>query len=425
MKVLNYTTSYFAVFLLILISIWAGVFYYSMLDEIYDSIDDGLDNQKGLILQKVAVDSSILQKNSFDENDYVITEINPEAAKDFNDTYIDTLMYMQNEEDFEPVRLLKSVFRHENKYYLLLVATSMVEEDDLVAELLYAMIWLYIGLIGTILIINNLLLKKIWAPFYNLLNQLKNFSLVKPSRFNVKKTSIDEFQMLNITAQELLQNNIDAYTSQKHFIENAAHELQTPLAISINKLETLAESTNLSGNELTLLASVMQNLERLTRLNKSLLLLFKIENKLFHDKKEVNINALVKKIMADFSDLLEYNQLSIGVVEQDDVTINMNGDLASILVMNLVKNAIVHNYAGGQIKILLKKQSLTIENTGSKKSLDQQKLFARFNHKPGSETTSTGLGLAIVKAVTDLYSFKLLYTYSGNHSFTLLYNRTP
>ena len=56
MKVVNYTTSYLAVFLLLLITVWAGVFYYAMLDEIYDSIDDGLDNQKGLILQKVKID---------------------------------------------------------------------------------------------------------------------------------------------------------------------------------------------------------------------------------------------------------------------------------------------------------------------------------------------------------------------------------
>ena len=62
MKVLNYTTAFFALLLLIIIPVWAGLFYYAVLDEIYDSIDDGLDNQKGLILQKVAVDSSILQK---------------------------------------------------------------------------------------------------------------------------------------------------------------------------------------------------------------------------------------------------------------------------------------------------------------------------------------------------------------------------
>ena len=107
MKVLNYSTSYFAVILLILISIWAAIFYYAMLDEIYDSIDDGLDNQKGLIIQKVSTDSSILRKSNFEEGDYAITETSYQLAKDVTDVYVDTMMYMQNEKDFEPVRLLR------------------------------------------------------------------------------------------------------------------------------------------------------------------------------------------------------------------------------------------------------------------------------------------------------------------------------
>ena len=165
----------------------------------------------------------------------------------------------------------------------------------------------------------------------------------------------------------------------------------------------------------------MQNLERLTRLNKSLLLLFKIENKLFHEKEEVNLYGLTKKIIDDFSDQLGYSRLAIEIIKEEDVTIHMNGDLAFILVTNLVKNAIVHNYPGGKIKIYLKDKSIAFENTGSKEPLDQQKLFARFNHKAGSETTSTGLGLAIVKAIADLYSFNLVYGYTGTHTFTLIF----
>ena len=51
MKLLNLTSRYIAILLLIIIPIWGAVFYYTMLDEIYDSIDDGLDNQKGLVFQ--------------------------------------------------------------------------------------------------------------------------------------------------------------------------------------------------------------------------------------------------------------------------------------------------------------------------------------------------------------------------------------
>src|SRR5688500_15687740 len=131
MKVLNYTTSYLAVVMLLLISIWASIFYFAMLDEIYDSIDDGLDNQKGLIIQKVAFDSTVLNRQQFDEGDYAIQPINSEQALQYHEQYLDTLMYMQNEKEYEPVRLLKTVFRHNNQYYQMQVITSMVEEDDL------------------------------------------------------------------------------------------------------------------------------------------------------------------------------------------------------------------------------------------------------------------------------------------------------
>src|SRR5690606_700601 len=168
MKVLNYTTSYLAVVLLFVITIWAAIFYFAMLEEIYDSLDDGLDNRKGLIIQKAARDSIQLPVTDFGENDFTIKEIDNGNAIQFLDVYRDTLMFMQNEQDFEPVRLLESVFQLNDKYYKMQVITSMVEEDDLIAELLYALIGLYIGLIAIILILNNFLLKRIWRPFYHL-----------------------------------------------------------------------------------------------------------------------------------------------------------------------------------------------------------------------------------------------------------------
>ena len=136
MKLLNYTNSYFAVILLVVISIWAAVFYYSMLDEIYDSIDDELDNQKQLILRKAYADSSILHNMDFAEGGYSIRQINQGEATMHHDVYMDTSMYMENEQDYEPVRMLKTVFTKDGNYYELQVATSMVEEDDLVKALL-------------------------------------------------------------------------------------------------------------------------------------------------------------------------------------------------------------------------------------------------------------------------------------------------
>ena len=413
MKVVNYTTSYLAVFLLLLITVWAGVFYYAMLDEIYDSIDDGLDNQKGLILQKVKKESTILSKTDFDEGDYSITGIEPVAAREFYDEYLDTSMYMQNEQDYEPVRMLRTVFSHNNRYYQMQVITSMVEEDALFSELLYAIIWLYAGLIATILLLNNLLLKRIWRPFYHLLRQLRHFRLEQPL-IETRKTNIEEFRLLNEVVAKMIRSNVDSYNSQKHFIENASHELQTPLAISINKLEALAASGKFSEQESQLLASALDNLERLTRLNKSLLLLSKIENKQFVSAVPVNINALVKKIIEDFSDQLAYREISINVIEETQTEVMMNEDLSLIFFSNLVKNAIVHNHPGGAIEIFIKKDSFEISNSGQDQPLDDSRLFTRF-HKERQSAASTGLGLSIVKAIAGLFGFEISYHYQGCH----------
>ena len=417
MKVLNYTTSYLAVVLLLLISIWATIFYYAMLDEIYDSIDDGLDNQKGLIIQKAAFDSTVLNRQQFDEGDYAIRKIGSEQALQFREQYVDTLMYMQNEKEYEPVRMLKTVFRQGNQYYSMQIITSMVEEDDLISELFYALLWLYGGLLISILLVNNLLLKRIWKPFYHLLRQLKNFRLEKGFNIAVEKTNIDEFRLLQQTVQQSLQHNIDTYTSQKHFIENASHELQTPLAISINKLEALAESPNLSEKDLSLLGSALQNLERLTRLNKSLLLLSRIENKQYGLTEAVDMGALVQKVAEDWQDQTTFYNIQLNITVQETLVVNMNPDLAAILVNNLVKNSIVHNTKGGFVNIIVNKRSLQIENTGSKKPLNEQTLFTRF--AAGNSNASTGLGLAIVKAIADLYHFNVTYTYTQQHTFTL------
>lgn len=415
MKLLNYTTSYLAVILLVVISIWAAVFYYSMLDEIYDSIDDGLDNQKGMIVHKAAQDTSLLHQTEFTEGDYAIREIGPQGIR-FTDIYIDTLMYMQNESDYEPARLLRTVFQQNGKYYQLDVITSMVEEDDLSSALLYALLWLYLGLVATILLLNNWLLKRIWKPFYELLRQMSAFRLEQPGPITPPRTRIDEFKALHETVENLLQSNISSYRSQKEFIENAAHELQTPLAITIGKLEALTQRSEFSGQELQLVTSAMDNLQRLVRLNRSLLLISRIHNRQFTSEAGINLNELTRKILDDFSDQASYQDIKITFTENGACRAEMNEDLAHILITNLVKNALTHNHKGGFIKVEMLDHGLRIQNSGEEKSLDATAIFTRFYHASHTER-STGLGLSIVRAICDLYHFRIVYRHENAHVF--------
>mgnify|MGYP001222167456 len=101
MKLLNYTTTYFAFLLLLIITVWALIFYWQMLDEIYDSMDDGLENQKMLVIQKAIKDPSILQKTNFDDGYYTFRKVTKsDKILSHRDQYRDTTMYMLNEDDF-------------------------------------------------------------------------------------------------------------------------------------------------------------------------------------------------------------------------------------------------------------------------------------------------------------------------------------
>lgn len=421
MKLLNHTLLYFSVILLAIISVWAALFYFEILDEVYDSLDDGLENYKMLIIEKAHSDTSVLYKTTFAESNYAIHEVPASFAVEARDIYRDTMMYMQNEEDFEPVRMLTTVFAMpDGKYYQLKVISSMVEEDDLIEDLLYSLFWLYIAMLVSILLMNNILLKRIWNPFYQLLGQLKKFRLGSNDTFTPPPTKVKEFRDLNEAVSTLLKHNLDVYNSQKQFIENASHELQTPLAISINKMELLADRPDTTEEQQKELSHVIQSLERLTRLNKSLLLLSRIENKQFTESEPVDINALIKRMVADFSDLADFKTTAFTIIEDGHLVRNMHKDLAEILYNNLLKNAIVHNKEDGQIVIRITDSVFSIENSGNPVPLNAAHIFDRFYKESGGKN-STGLGLSIVKAITDLYRFRITYTFTGNHRFIILF----
>ena len=249
MKLLNHTTKYFALLLIVLISVWAVIFYFAMIDEVYDSLDDGLENQKELIIDAVKIDPSLLQDTEFGVNNYTIKRVAPVSHDINKDSYRDTLMYMQNEDEFEPIRMLESTFVQDDTYYKIKLITSMVEEDDQIENLFTYLVGLYLALVLSIVVLNNLVLKKVWKPFYSLIDKLKGFRIERDEPIQQEPTDIDEFNLLNQSVEKLTKKSRDSYIAQKEFIENAAHELQTPLAIAMNKLELLLEKNELTGHQ--------------------------------------------------------------------------------------------------------------------------------------------------------------------------------
>ncbi len=172
---------------------------------------------------------------------------------------MDYYFLTENEKDYEPYRVLESHFQNNNQSYKLTIITSLVEEDDLIEDLFFSVIWLFLGVIACLIFLNKVILKKTWKSFYSTLDALTHFKIEKESTFQSEKSKISEFNTLNQTLEQLLNRTIKVYKDQKQFIENASHELQTPLAITLNKLELLLKTNNLSENEYSIIDSALHN----------------------------------------------------------------------------------------------------------------------------------------------------------------------
>jgi two-component system sensor histidine kinase QseC len=414
--------------ILFIISLWAVFFYFNMLDEIKESVDEGLDNYKRQIIFKIESDSTILSQNTFDEGFFSVQKIDEQTAFSYRDRYNDTMMYMQDSDDeeleLEPVRILSTAFEYNGDYYELKIINSMVEEDDLISEMLWEAFWLYLILVVSIILINNFVLQRLWRPFYSLLDQLKKYRFESSHQLPEVTTKTKEFTDLQDAINTWLKHSLETFDQQKQFIGNASHELQTPLAIAINKMELLLEKGNLDEVQMGNLAEIMEIIERMVRLNRSLLLLTKIENKQFLNNQTVSINELVQQSISDLEDQIEFKKVHISVEEQAQLSIQMDPSLATIIVSNLIRNALFHNKENGFITIQVTNHTLKVSNSGLNAPLHEERIFSRF-YKSDSEQSGTGLGLAIVKAICKLYDFHPSYSFKNEaHCFEINFKQS-
>ncbi|MEG0851559.1 MAG: HAMP domain-containing sensor histidine kinase [Flavobacterium sp.] len=417
----NYTLKYLAAALLVIIAVWAALFYAVILDELYDNTDDGLKDLKIQIIRKAYTDDATLGINEFDFNQFKITPVSSAQYKEGN-FFRNELFYMEYDDEMEPYRILETYFLDGNgNHYRLEIRTSTVEEDDFGLDLFFALIFLYIFLVVSIVLINNIVLKKVWKPFYGTLENLGQYEFGKQYKPKQNTTEIREFKLLDQKIEKMIERNETAFTQQKQFIENASHELQTPLAIAISKLDLLIEKETVPQEILTDLSETKHGLIRLVNLNKSLLLLSRIENNQYTDKREIEINEVVKHVLDDFTDLLQFKNIVLEFAEAAVFKTVINPDLAYILISNLIRNAVKYNSTGGKIIVTVHTDELTIKNTAVvNEPLNPELVFNRF-YKAANDNTSTGLGLSIVKSIAENHAeLNIVYAFENNfHVFSV------
>lgn len=212
------------------------------------------------------------------------------------------------------------------------------------------------------------------------------------------------------------------FQALKEYVENLSHELLTPLSVIRNEAELLLQSSNLSESDYNSVGNIVQTVNRLYRVNKGLILMSKINEGIYIDQQQVNLDRLIESLLYQFSSQIETKDVSVETFFEEDVTITTNATLFEILLSNALKNAIVHNVKKGFVCIRVTPSKITIENSGNPLNVDTSQLFARF--KSGRVTRNTiGLGLSIMKRACDHLKYKIDYQTNGEvHKLIIQYN---
>lgn len=421
MRVLTKTSLYYLLVSLVVFAVGGTVFYLSLREEIYDEVDDQLFTDKENIIAYIQKHDRLPNVTSGISEAIHVREADP--ANLVMEHLSDTLIYSTYDEEDIPFRKLTFTAYRQGKPYEYTIFKSLMDFDDLTESTVLAMIWIFMLLLIGLVFVNYYTNKYTWRHFYDTLARIKEYRLSHHQPLSLKESSTTEFEELNQVLQSMTGKIHSDFLNLKEFTENVSHEIQTPLAIVNSKIELFMQSENLTEEQAQMLSDMYGALNRLARLNKSLILLTRIENREFTAEEQVPLHRLLQEQLAHLQEIISMRGLELEVEEMEEVYVQMNSGLTDVLLQNLLNNAIKHNHPGGSIKVLLNRQKLCIRNTGDAPQDQPEKLFGRF--RTGDDAVgSLGIGLALVKKICDLYGLLPKYNFKdGEHSLCIYFTK--
>jgi len=239
----------------------------------------------------------------------------------------------------------------------------------------------------------------------------------------------DELYVLSQNINNLLDRVENAIEREKQFTSDASHELRTPLAVMKGTMEVLIRKPRDQKEYEEKINFCITEVDRLNHMVDQLLLLARFENQKQNIKNEtIYLNAIILDNLTRFSSKIENKKLKVNTEFSEDFYIQSDNYLVSIVISNLISNAIKYSNKNGEININLVNNnnqiSFSIADIGIGISpVDIDKIFNSFyrsdvtNH---AEIKGTGLGLSIVKRLCDLLKLEIAVESKLNHGTTFI-----
>ncbi|MDM4205657.1 quorum sensing histidine kinase QseC [Klebsiella spallanzanii] len=250
------------------------------------------------------------------------------------------------------------------------------------------------------------LLSRELAPLKKLANTLRARAPDSAETLNNENVP-NEVRPLVDALNQLFIRTHDAMTRERRFTSDAAHELRSPLAALKVQTEVAQLSMDDPQGLDKALAQLHQGIDRATRLVDQLLTLSRLDSLAqLDDVQTISLDELLQSAVMDM-----YHPAQQAGVE---LRLHLNAAnvmrigqplLLSLLVRNLLDNAVRYSTAGSQVDITLDVREFRVRDNGPGISTEAlARIGERFYRPPGQEQPGSGLGLSIVKRIASLHS---------------------
>ncbi len=421
MKLIYKVILTFLVPLTLTLGLWGWFSYRTMSRKVHADTDLILRDYSADIIMRILSGKELPERFNGAYNTYYIENISAEEAVESPAVeYGEAELYLRSQEDFASSRIRSQIFQDsEGNYRKLTVSLPTFEQDVLVEHVLMWTILLFVVLLISLVLIGGLLFNYNMKPLYRLLDWIDEYEPGQPCVKIPSDTDILEFRKLIAAVEDAVTRFETQFEERKIFIGNASHELQTPLAVCSNRIEMLLERPDINEDIANELVRIHRSLSGLVRLNKTMLLLSKIENGQFPQTSDVDVSSLALESIQMYQEIYEHKNLRVDINQVHKFMLRIDEQMASVLVNNLIKNAFVYSPEGASVYVSFTSDGFSISNDGES-PLDKDKVFRRFYQPLGRKDGATGLGLALVNSVCMNNGLEISYDFrNGKHIFAV------
>jgi signal transduction histidine kinase len=447
----NYIISTALLIALVFIIIYQ-VIHYSVDNHINEDINDEVKKH----LEEIQIDRNetyLIQVDQWRAREHNTVNVNPVFVQflDINNQLIDkspnlkdiSLKLYEDKKDNvlidtylnnKPIRQIQVPLIDDNKVIGHLIVAMSLDDATMILSNLKTILFVAFPLILLVLfLVARLIAGRSIKPVTSIIETSSKITKDNlKSRIKLPNNK-DELFTLSKTINDLLDRIEDAVEREKQFTSDASHELRTPLAVIKGTLEVLIRKPREKQEYEEKINFCVSEVDRLNSLVDELLLLARFENQKSNIKIEnVYLNELILESLSRYSDKIQKRNIVVATNFNNDFYIHSDYYLVSIIISNLISNAVKYSKTEGLITIDLNssknKTDLIITDNGIGIPKDNlSKVFNSFYRSDNSknpEIKGTGLGLSIVKRLCDLLNIEIQITSEENIGTTIILSIT-